>query len=92
MTLPNGFESWMETHHEIVSYLTIHIVKQSPLAKAIQDPSGYLQFRGTAGLYDLAQTLTQTFEEQTQDRFWDGDYYDAIDEYLDKWSKTIINQ
>lgn len=75
-TFPNGFESWHETHYEIVQHLTETIDNSGSLANCRQEQQGH------GGLYELAEELTDKFELQHQDRVWDGDFFDTIEAWL----------
>lgn len=75
---PNGFTSWSETHHEVVSAIT---------QNAIQDVStGVVNERivsqGQGGLYELGEELTDEFEKLYEGKEWDGEFYDAIEAFL----------
>ena len=52
-TFPNGFESWAETLHEVVQYITM----SEAVADALFTPnvvSKISEEMGTGGLYELA--------------------------------------
>lgn len=71
---PNGFTSWIETHHEIVMYIT------RKLQESADDViNSVMNTRGTGGIYELAEDWTDEFEEQNTDREWDGEFHDEID-------------
>lgn len=72
----NGFESWQETHFEVVSAIT-----RSENA-ANSEVSKIASTEGTGGLYELANTLTDEFEKKHQGRLWDGDFFDEIESFL----------
>jgi hypothetical protein len=75
---PNGFESWQETHYEVVQVITMEHVKD--------DPQGVVRERhhaqGHGGLYELAKELTDEFEEINKGRNWDGEFFEEIDKFL----------
>jgi hypothetical protein len=75
---PNGFTSWAETHYEIVSVISIELQKEHP-AKKIAEVS---ETQGTGGLYELAEDLTDKFELLHAGREWDGEFFDAMEEFL----------
>lgn len=77
-TLTQDFQSWLETHFEVVKAITIEWMKDEPCAliSHIQASSG----RG--GLYELAQELTDEFETLHADTLWDGEFFDTIDAFL----------
>ncbi len=73
-----NFTSWHETHYEIVQAITIEQTKEQPqgLAQERHDAQGH------GGLYELAQELTDEFENKNKDREWDGEFFDEIDSFL----------
>lgn len=85
-TFPNGFESWAETHHEIVQYITMN----EEVANAVFTPNVVSKIRddmGTGGLYELAMQWTDEFEEQNKGRDWDGDFFDRLEDFLSDKNK-----
>lgn len=78
---PNGFESWQETHFEVVSYieqLRSQAIIESNLINEIQET------KGTGGFYELAEELTDEFEKLNEGREWDGEFFDEIEDFLGK--------
>lgn len=74
---PNGFDSWQETHFEVVSYIgTLRMEVNEGLVKETEDTEG------TGGLYELAKALTDEFESLNAGRNWDGDFFDEIESFL----------
>ena len=75
---PNGFESWQETHFEVVQAITIEYMKDNPrgVVKERHDSQGH------GGLYELAEELTNEFEELNKGREWDGEFFDEIQDFL----------
>lgn len=73
---PNGFTSWSETHYEVVYRITME--QSSPRVNKAQSE------RGHGGLYELAEELTDKFELMTADRDWDGEFFDEIEDFLNK--------
>jgi hypothetical protein len=81
MQFPNGFESWAETHFEMVTYIS-----------QCDDETGAIGFAsimgGMGGLYDLAQEWTTEFEQKHQGVEWgkddDTQYFDTLDEFLNQ--------
>ena len=80
---PNGFTNWIETHHEIVTYI------QRKLSEMQRNRSEYKRYDSTieivydkygrGGLYELAEAWTDEFEEKNRDTEWDGEFFDEID-------------
>jgi hypothetical protein len=81
---PNGFSSWAETHFEVIAEITRtwdeddRELGQKPRNRVerVQDEQG----RG--GLYELAEELTIKFEQKNKGKAWDGEFFDAIEEFL----------
>lgn len=77
----NGFKSWMETHHEIVSAICEKLLddKYAGLVLEINDT------QGQRGLYIFAEELTDKFENQYKGMDWDmNDYNVHIDSFLEE--------
>jgi len=81
----NGFESWHETHYEIVSMLTLEYERGNSIV------TDYMETNGTGGMYELAKDLTELFEIENKLREWDGEYFEEIEHFfyteLNKLSK-----
>lgn len=78
---PNGFPSWNETHFQIVSAIAVELQKDNISSKAI---CLRIETQGSCGLYELAEELTDKFESTNKGRIWDGDWLEAIEEFLKK--------
>jgi len=74
----NGFTSWQETHYEVVQAITKELTKVDTenIVLQIYDEQGH------GGLYELAEELTDEFEETNIGRQWSGDFFDEIDSFL----------
>ena len=76
---PNGFTAWMETFYEISSAITMELAKEDHIsllvAKRYDD-------QGHGGMYELAQELTDEFEHLYAGRQWDGEFFDAVWEFI----------
>ncbi len=83
-TFPNGFRSWAETHHEIVSIITLFRMEAVMPEKlqAIQDRDG------SAGFYDLCIELTDVFEDMNKGRQWDGEFWEEIEQFVEKYLQS----
>ncbi len=80
-TFPNGFESWQETHYEVVSEIISydeHGDFHHELVRAVMED------KGRGGLYELANDLTDEFETLHQGREWDGEFFEEIENFLDE--------
>jgi hypothetical protein len=77
---PNGFSSWQETHYEVVQAITF-IAQQD-------EPYGIVEERreaqGHGGLYELAEELADEFERTYAQHFWDGEFIDTIEAWLNE--------
>jgi hypothetical protein len=78
MKFINGFTSWQETHFEVVSVIT-HIWRLDNLYGLVAERH---EAQGTGGLYELAKELTDEFEKMNEERQWDGEFFDEIEEFL----------
>ena len=84
---PNGFESWMETHHEIVSAMTQELLSWNniPDDKRKSKIMSRLYYeQGTGAMYELAQELTDEFEKEYQGVEWDGEFFDEIEKFIEQ--------
>lgn len=68
-TFPNGFQSWAETHHEVVECLLILWRKEDGVIADVMEASG------SAALMQLGIDWTNEFEEKFKGRDWDGGYW-----------------
>ena len=78
MKTPNGITSWIETHHEIVSFISIEANKNNPIDKIKK----VIEESGSGGLWELGEELTNKFEEKYSDMEWDGEFFDKIEEFI----------
>lgn len=74
------FESWHETHYEVVKAIAqTEYVKGSTACKHVAN-------FGCGGMYDLAKELTDEFEKMHEGKQWGIDddtvYFDAIEDFL----------
>lgn len=78
---PNGFTSWMETHHEVVTFIAEQRVKVSVSDNEINETA---DMHGTTGLYRLAEEWTDEFEDKFNDHDWsEGEnFFDEIETFL----------
>lgn len=78
-TFPNGFTSWQETHFEVAAAIAAKLSEDVPAGRVAEVQENH----GHGGLYELAEELTDKFEESTQGREWDGEFFDEIEEFLE---------
>ena len=78
--MTNGFRSWAETHHEIVTIINYQIDRDFGDIPRLLDE--ILSTEGTGGIYDLCIDLTTEFESINEGRVWDGDWLDAVIEFV----------
>jgi len=76
MKTPKDLSTYLETHYEIVSYLTLSENKAGTLAQYTRENEGI------GGLYSLAQKLADEFEEIHTGTDWDGDFFDTLADFL----------
>lgn len=77
----NGFTSWIETYHEVVSFMTLQYERDADFSSRMSKVN---EERGTRGWYELAEELTNKFENLHKGREWDGDFFDEIEYFLTK--------
>lgn len=76
---PNGFTSWHETHFEIVEAITVILLQKEPHGIVEQRQAE----QGRGGLYELAQELTDEFENRHIKSDWhELDWYDTIEAFI----------
>lgn len=72
------FNSWHETHFEIVQMITLLLhsanVSDSTIIRRQAE-------QGHGGLYELAQEWTDEFEKLHEGHDWDGEFFDAVEEF-----------
>ncbi len=76
MKTTRDISSYLETHFEIVKHLTQTADFSGSLSNMRRES------QGIGGLYELAEDLTNEFEKLHKDKFWDGDFFDIMDEFL----------
>lgn len=82
----NGFTNWVETHHEIVDYLTRTRFTEGSMSYERD------QAQGTGGLWELGEDLTNEFEKKYEGKDWDGEFYDTIEEFLNEKENATASQ
>jgi hypothetical protein len=75
---PNGFESWAETHHEVVSAITLTMNQDEYPIKLEEIQLS----KGSGGIWEFCIELTDEFEKLNEGREWDGEFYDEIEEFI----------
>ena len=83
VNFPNGFTSWMETHHEVVAYITRQLELNDYMTEGTKVRQAH-ESQGTGGLYELSQDWTNEFETENKDREWDGDFFDEVEVFLNQ--------
>lgn len=78
--MPNGFTSWQETHFEIVQAITLEMNKDNPAGIAAERQ----EQQGHGGLYELAEELTNKFEQKYKGTEWgiEIEFFDTIEEFI----------
>lgn len=77
---PNGFESWQETHYEVVSFIADELTR--PQVRGIVYET--LREKGHGGLYELAEDLTDEYEQLNKGREWDGEFFEELESFLNQ--------
>lgn len=77
-TFPNGFDNQHETHFEVVTEINLQIIENRPCKRIYET----LEKIGHGGLYELAKELTDKFEEKHKGVEWNGDWFDAVQDFL----------
>lgn len=73
------FDSWHETHFEVVSNInSASDPGADNLVTRTEDNEG------TGGIYELAEELTNEFEKLNANRDWDGEFYDEIEAFCNQ--------
>ena len=85
---PNGFESWMETHHEVVTAITEAMTAEELEPEFQNVATRRREEQGIGGVYELAEELTDKFEQLNKGREWDGEFFDEVTEFL----RTELNE
>lgn len=73
-------DDWVETHFEVVARIA------QELEYELYDTPVYRRYSegGRGGLYELAEELTNEFQELHKDRVWDGEFFDVLEEFLNE--------
>jgi hypothetical protein len=79
----DAFRGWAETHHEIVTIINYQINRDLDIFGDMPNLlDEILSTEGTSGIYDLCFELTNEFEKIHEGRLWDGDWLDAVIEFV----------
>lgn len=85
---PNGFDSWRETHYEIVEKITLHInfwMDNDEELEPDNDPIFETKnLEGFTALWSLAEKWTDEFELLNKGREWDCEFIDEVEEFFNK--------
>lgn len=80
---PNGFESWYETHFEMVKAVLNTLENHLEFGKGGDVIPRVLKEGGTPAVRLFAKQLTDQFEERYNDEFWyENDFEDTIKLFL----------
>lgn len=81
---PNGFRSWMETHHEVVTMISYVLDKWKGSDEDIEGSKCLELYSqgGSTEMYDYAEQLTDEFEALNEGRKWDGEFFDEVDSFF----------
>ena len=79
---PNGLTSYLETYYEVVDFITATRLGENGSCKRLEQVESSI---GHGGLWELAQELTDKFEQQHKDEEWvDKDWFETINDFLEK--------
>lgn len=71
---------YLETHFEVVKRLTLELEVEGRPSLAFD----VVENQGLGGLYELAESLTDEFQELHKDTEWDGDFHDTLEQFLNE--------
>ena len=78
----NGFSSWMETHHEVVAEIAFidTLELEEGLIHEIRTT------HGTGGIYELAESLTDEFEQKYKGTAWgeELEFFETLQTFLNQ--------
>lgn len=75
---PNGFTSWMETHHEIVRYITLELDSYENDGVIVKT----METKGIGGEYELAERWTDEFEQMNEGNdYSEDDFFDKVQKF-----------
>jgi len=77
---PNGFTDWLEAHYKIVMAIEQQLSHSDDVGKAWD----VVKTRGTGGLYNLSEDLTDKFELEYESVMWgeDLEYIDEMEAFI----------
>lgn len=73
---PSGFTNWHETHYFVSVHISETVDNENSVANHRLDKDG------TGGLWELAQELTDQWEELQKGRQWDGEWMEELEAWL----------
>ena len=79
----NGFDSWIETYSEVSRIIRELIEQEHPVILPQYEQTGY------GLIYLLSEQITDEFETMYKDKFWDGDWFDTLEEHV--YNKFKVN-
>ncbi len=89
---PNGVINYLETHHEVVAFISHYETKanfeSSPSQKRTTAIDKAREAGGTCEVYTLARTWTNEFEVKNKGREWDGEFFDEIEAFCAEKNKS----
>lgn len=77
--IPNGWSSFIETHHEIC--FAMAILDQDDNSPVMVQAH---ETEGLGGIYELSESLAHKFEAEHKGYDFDGDYMDKMEEFISK--------
>ena len=85
-SIPNGFYSWVRTHHEVVMLIsTEHASKMEAIRTSKYHSGDRMTF------IDYAIDWTNEFEKKNKDRQWDGEFLEEIEQFVEQQVQILHN-
>lgn len=80
----NGFKSWAETHYFVSAAIEHALDGDNYFFENINKARDIQEADGMFALTELAERLTDKFEEMNEKREWDGEWIEELDDFLIK--------
>jgi len=79
-------DHYLETYHEMTRTIWSYVDHNDDNAiKAV------METQGTGGMWELAKAYADEFETIHRNTEWDGEFYDAIDDFVEAKSKAPVS-
>ena len=84
---PNGIQGWLDTYYHISTDIGQIKKMWSPRLDRL-----HKRLQGSPGWRDLAEELTDEFELINKDRFWDGEFYEEVDDFVSRKINKMLQE